>query len=212
MTNQALFCRNCGKALTDDEKSVPGAIFCRACSPAAAAPASPAALPPSPAPPNGASPGLAFLLGLIPGVGAIYNGQYVKGLVHVFIFGLLLSLANMTERAGDDLLQPLLVMMLVAWVPYMAFEAYHTARKRALGFEVDEFSSVVPLRAGNLAGPAALIGLGVLFLLHNLDLLRISQVLRYWPVLLIALGVYLLYSRITAAATANQPESRHDHQ
>ena len=28
----------------------------------------------------GASPGLAFLLGFIPGVGAIYNGQYVKGI------------------------------------------------------------------------------------------------------------------------------------
>jgi len=29
---------------------------------------------------NNTSPALAFLLGLIPGVGAIYNGQYVKGL------------------------------------------------------------------------------------------------------------------------------------
>ena len=33
------------------------------------------------------APGLAFALGFIPGVGAIYNGQYLKGLVHALIFG-----------------------------------------------------------------------------------------------------------------------------
>ena len=32
------------------------------------------------------SPGLAFFLGWIPGVGAIYNGQYAKGLVHAVAF------------------------------------------------------------------------------------------------------------------------------
>ena len=44
---------------------------------------------PSPHPMSdpGASPGLAFLLGFIPGVGAIYNGQYVKGLIHVVVLG-----------------------------------------------------------------------------------------------------------------------------
>ena len=44
------------------------------------------------------SPGFAFVLGLIPGVGAIYNGQYLKGLVHAIIFGLLISLANAVEH------------------------------------------------------------------------------------------------------------------
>jgi hypothetical protein len=35
--------------------------------------------------------------------------------------------------------------------------------------------------------PVILIAAGVLFLLDNLDLLRLQQVLRYWPVFLIAL-------------------------
>ena len=35
------------------------------------------------------SPGLALFLGMIPGVGAIYNGQYAKGLVHAIVFGIL---------------------------------------------------------------------------------------------------------------------------
>ena len=35
--------------------------------------------------------------------------------------------------------------MLAAFWAYMAFEAYHTARKRQLGQPVDEFSSLVPM-------------------------------------------------------------------
>lgn len=215
MTSPAMFCRNCGKALSDEDKAVPGTILCAGCLPAAAS-AAPTAQPYPPVTPSapassGVSPGLAFLLGLIPGVGAIYNAQYVKGMVHVFIFGLLLSLLSVAGRGGEDF-TPLLSMMIAVWVPYMAFEAYHTARKRQLGLQVDEFSSVLPLRQGNLAGPAALIGIGVLFLLNNLDLLRISQVLRYWPVGLIGLGLYMLYVRLTSSGSAPaQPEVSHEH-
>ncbi len=93
---------------------------------------------------SGASPGLAFLLGLIPGVGAIYNGQYVKGLMHVVILGVLISIVSSDEASGG--FEPLFGMMIGVWVFYMAFEAYHTARKRQLGQPVDEFSSLVSLR------------------------------------------------------------------
>ena len=49
----------------------------------------------------GASPGLAFLLGFIPGVGAIYNGQYVKGLIHVVVMGVLISIVSNDEMSGN---------------------------------------------------------------------------------------------------------------
>ena len=35
---------------------------------------------------GGPNPSVAAVLGLIPGVGAMYNGQYFKGLIHVVIF------------------------------------------------------------------------------------------------------------------------------
>jgi hypothetical protein len=41
-----------------------------------------------------------------------------------------------------------------------------------------------------------LIALGIVFLLNNLDLLDLRRALRYWPVLLIALGAYMLYLRM----------------
>jgi hypothetical protein len=94
-------------------------------------------------------------------------------------------------------------MMIAVWVFYMAFEAYHTAKRRALGQPVDEFSSIVP-RHGETPtkfplAPVVLIAVGLLFLLNNLDIFRIGQIIRYWPIALIALGVYMLYERVAAS-------------
>ena len=160
----------------------------------------------------GASPGLAFVLGLIPGVGAIYNGQYVKGLIHVIVLGILISIENSDASLG---LGPLFGMLIAVWWFYMAFEAYHTARKRQLGVPVDEFSSIVPLhspRRGFPVGPVLLIAFGVVFLLNTMDVLRFANLVRYWPVLLIVLGAYMLYERIagTVASPPGQQEVSHE--
>ena len=144
------------------------------------------------------SPGFAFILGLIPGVGAIYNGQYAKGLIHVVILGTLISILSSGAAGG---LEPLFAMLTGLWVIYMPFEAYHTASKRLRGEPVDEFSSVVPIGPQAANGfplaPILLIGVGVVFLLNNLEVVRLYQILRYWPVFLIILGVYMLYSRVS---------------
>jgi TM2 domain-containing membrane protein YozV len=224
-TPAAAFCRTCGKALCPDcERPLAGTIYCAEHVPVAnTAPppvsdspyTAPAGVPPPLATP-GASPGLAFLLGLIPGVGAIYNGQYVKGLVHVIVLGVLISIVNSDAAGGFE---PLFGMLIGVWVFYMAFEAYHTARKRQLGQPVDEFSSIVPLRqrqSGFPVGPILLIAVGVLFLLNTLDLVRFAQLIRYWPVALIALGGYMLYERVapTGDAAARQSSysgSGHEH-
>jgi cell wall-active antibiotic response 4TMS protein YvqF/B-box zinc finger protein len=199
------FCRSCGKALCEAcRRLADGTIYCdeHVPVPAAAGPASSPYTAPAPTsiPDAGASPGLAFLLGLIPGVGAIYNGQYVKGLLHVVILGILISIVSTDQAAGG--LEPLFGMMIGVWVFYMAFEAYHTARKRQLGQPVDEFSSLVSLRGQPSTfpvAPAILIAVGLLFLLNNMDILRFSQIIRYWPIALIALGVYMLYERLSAS-------------
>lgn len=203
------YCRSCGKALCRDcERPAQGTVYCQEHAPAAEAPP-PAAYSPYTTPyaastGSGVSPGLAFLLGLLPGVGAIYNGQYAKGLVHVVILGLLFSIAN---SGASDGLEPLFVFLIIGWFFYMAFEAYHTARRRERGEAVDEFSSIMPIRkTGFPAGPVILIVLGVVFLLNTLDVVRLYQILKYWPVFLIALGIYLLYVRITAPA----PEARNE--
>jgi hypothetical protein len=85
---------------------------------------------------------------------------------------------------------------------YQAFEAYHTAQKRQRGEPVDEFSSIFPLgRQGSArgfpVGPLVIIAVGILFLLNTLELVRMYELLRYWPLFLIALGAWMLYVRIT---------------
>ena len=57
----------------------------------------------------------------------------------------------------------------------------------------------------------ALIVLGILLLLHTLDLLDFEYVARFWPVLLIAAGAYLLYGRFSGSAGPRE-EVRHERQ
>jgi hypothetical protein len=157
------------------------------------------------------SPGLACLLGFIPGVGAIYNGQYAKGLVHAIVFGLLVSITS-SGTAGD--LEPLFGILIGVWVMYMALEAYHTARKRRAGEPVDEFSSILDVhgrRSGFPVGAITLIGLGVLLLLSTTDVIQLHRLLPYWPVLLILMGAYMLYVRVGGDSSLRQ-EVRHERQ
>lgn len=195
------YCRACGKPLTEDTvRVVQGTVFCEDHAPQPAPPP-PAASPyTAQAVPNpSVSPGLAFLLGMIPGVGAIYNGQYAKGVVHVLILGMIISIMSSGAAGG---LEPMFGMLTAVFWFYMAFEAYHTARKRMLGEPVDEFSSLVqldPRRGGTPVLPIVLIALGVLFLLNNLGLLYMARIMRYWPVLLIAAGAWMLYARLTSS-------------
>lgn len=149
-----------------------------------------------------AMPVLALILGFIPGVGALYNGQYAKGLIHAVVFGLLISL---TANAPGGL-EPLLGISISAWVFYMAFEAFHTAKKRRLGDSVEEFSSLFDIKPSQgrfPVGAILLIGVGFVLLLETTGLIGRLQLERFWPVGLIAFGFYLLYSRVAGDRSAN---------
>jgi len=78
---------------------------------------------------NSPSPVLAAMLGLIPGVGAMYNGQFAKGIAHIVIFALLQSLARMSDFFG---------FLVAGWVFYQVFEAYHTAKARRDGMPLPD--------------------------------------------------------------------------
>ena len=225
-TPATAYCRNCGKPVCDEcRRDAFGTVFCAEHVPAPAAAAQPPIqpMPPSPyassqpgmppVPPTSVysdvSPPLALFLGMIPGVGAIYNGQYAKGLVHAIIWGMLMSIANSNAARG---MEPIFVMLVMAWWAYMIFEAYHTARKRRAGEFVDEYSSIVNLRGNKGQVPVAgiaLILLGVLLLLHTLDLLDFERVARFWPVLLIVGGLYMLLSRFMGNDPSAE-EARHE--
>jgi serine/threonine protein kinase len=72
------------------------------------------------------SPSRALMLGFIPGVGAMYNGQYKKAAIHVAIFVLLSTFLNNVPGSIEEPFS----WARIAFVFYMAFEAHHTAQKR----------------------------------------------------------------------------------
>jgi len=186
---------------------------------AAAARESQTAVPPSPytapstiatiAPAHyhpGVPPVIALLLGFIPGVGAICNGQYAKGLIHAVIFGLLVSVEASTRHVPVNIICGI---MIAAWVFYMAFEAFHTALRRRRGLPVEEFSSIFELRPSHNRMPLGamlLVVVGFILLLQTTDIISMEVFSRYWPVGLIALGIYLLYARVHPGHHVNGSE------
>jgi TM2 domain-containing membrane protein YozV len=133
-TPAAAYCRTCGKALCENcKRDVMGAIYCEPCIAArlqGAQPAVAAAVPPPPPGPSTPSPGVAMLLGFIPGVGAMYNGQFTKAFVHVIVFTLFIVGASTSNQTAFEIIFGLLI----GFSPiYMAFDAYKTAEAKRMG-------------------------------------------------------------------------------
>ena len=249
------YCQNCGKALCAGcvRNAAGGQILCEPCWTAWQSYQQPFAAPPA----SGPNPSAAAVLGLIPGVGAMYNGQFFKGLIHVVVFAVLISITSAVTTG-------LFGIFIAAWILYQSFEAFHTAKALRDGqplpdpFGLNEVGNWLnlgtrarnpgqpgagqtPAGPGNraraqvpvcrtgsrlLSGPVSqpppaqpgfadpnvplpvywrrkepigaivLIGLGLLFLLGQLDIFH-GQLLEFtWPLLLIALGVWLIVRRL----------------
>ena len=222
------YCRTCGKPLCSTcTRDVRGVIYCEEC----LASQMSGTIPPPPGPgtvlpgtPRRAydnSPGLAAILGFIPGVGAMYNGEYAKGFIHVLIFASLIWAA--------DHVSGIFGIGIAAFVLYMPIEAYRTAKAKQMGVappdpfgfnNMNLFGSAnqpTPAAAGGTAaalpvegqpvpveespssrvpiGAIVLIGLGVIFLLDQFGWWHFDWFGRFWPLILIAIGIRVLMKR-----------------
>ena len=205
------YCRNCGKAMCSIcVRPVRDVLYCEEClaaivgipapTPSVSAPVAesqyqmpPSGLPlPSPSYAR-SNPVLAFFLGFLPGMGAFYNEQYGKGMIHLAIF-LVLFISGVDGAMSGGAEAALWICVAGLWV-YMPVDAYRTAKARQTGETLsdplDAFTKERPI------GPILLIGAGVLLLLHNFDWFpwyRISQF--FWPAVLIAAGVLMMRKRL----------------
>ncbi|HKM65546.1 MAG TPA: DUF5668 domain-containing protein [Candidatus Acidoferrum sp.] len=206
------YCRNCGKAMCAEcTHKVRDALYCEDClaqhvglppAPAALPPATPGVAPataenpasyalPAIPPRQGHSPAVAFLLGFVPGLGAIYNGEYNKAIMHVVIFGaIILGIASDMGEGIKDFL----VFALVVFPVYMAIDAMRSAKARLTGAPLtdpfENWSSQRPL------GPIILIGVGALFLLNNFGIFEFFHLRQVFvPLLLIGVGFFMLKNR-----------------
>jgi hypothetical protein len=193
------FCGQCGRPVCSEcRREVRGMAYCETC---IAARLQAPAIPGISAPGAEPSPNVALALGFIPGVGAIYNGQIPKALIQVLIFG---SLIALSDRVGGSL-EPLFGIAAAAFYFYMVIDSYQTAKAICYGVRRQEWLGLGDVKMGAPIGAALLIGMGVLFLLDNLGLPVFHHVGKFWPVLLIVVGVILLQKRMGAARTSPPP-------
>ena len=137
------------------------------------------------------SPLVATLLSFVPGLGAAYNGQTSKAIVHFAVFASFFQLAIETQSVEFGL--PLFVAGFFGTWLFSAVDAYRTAQLLRAGLAPDTEQDVIARRlyGSPLTWSITLIALGAIFLVHTLMGIRlpIRQVL---PVLLILLGAYML--------------------
>ncbi|MBZ5527817.1 MAG: hypothetical protein LAN71_07960 [Acidobacteriia bacterium] len=130
------YCRNCGKALCGEcTRAVREVLYCEDCLAKvmghAAGAGATAAAPGSPASghPSTGSPGIAFVLGFCPGLGAIYNGQYNKALIHILVFATLVAGVSIAHGG----LAPVFGLSIAGFIFYMAFDSLRTAQNLRAG-------------------------------------------------------------------------------
>jgi hypothetical protein len=165
---------------------------------------------------------------MIPGVGAMYNGQFVKAFIHVLIFALLIVATDHAGNAGA-----LFGLLMGCFWFYMVFDAHKTAKAKQLGQPLPDFlgldrlfglhetqpaaPSVAPAVGAQIppvqipaqqvppdnspTGAIVLVVLGVIFLLGNFGWLHIGRLFgRLWPLILIGLGLWIAYKRSVQTA------------
>jgi hypothetical protein len=189
------YCRNCGKPLCPEcAREVRGAIYDEGClaamlaGPQTAAPGAPG-VPFQPAV-RDSRPGTALALGFIPGLGAVYNGEYVKAIIHVLIFAGLIAVLSSDLPGGLD---AFVGIALGCFYFYMPIEAYRVAKARVEG----EPEPVSLMSSGGKVpiGAMVLIGIGALLLANNFNLLEGDWFRKSWPAALVVLGIYILIDR-----------------
>ncbi len=220
-TPASVYCRTCGKAMCDTcKRDVMGAIYCESCLAArlhggvAATPGVPMTV----AAPGAPNPGVAAMLGFIPGVGAMYNGQFARAFAHVIIFVMLI--------VGASEIHFVFGIAIPIFIVYMVFDAHQSAKAKQLGMAApdplgldrlfgaqnaptpgvavaatsDAQAEQAPPSNNLPVGAIVLIGLGVLFLLSNFGVFQFFRIVKLWPLVFIALGLWIAYQRTTTKA------------
>ena len=224
-TAPVAYCRTCGKPLCANcTRDVKGVIYCENCLAERLHGVQPTAVPPAGfvptaapiVPSSGPNPAVAGILaGFFPfGVGAVYCGQYAKGLAHLVIFTLLVWGESVTENAGVNTILGLGIAFFYVW---QIIDSIRTAKAIQLGqpapdpFGLAQAFGADPVQPGSMMQPTqalegtqpariptaavVLIGLGVLFLLQTAGVFTFGWN-RVWPFFLIGLGFWMFAVRL----------------
>lgn len=145
------------------------------------------------------SPFIATLLSFVPGLGAAYNGQTSKAIVHFAIFASFFQMAVVTDGV-----QFFILGVIGTWL-FAAVDACRTAQLMRSGLAPGEEEDVIARRLyGNpFAWGLTLMVLGIVFLLHTLLGVHLP-VRQLLPLALVAMGGYMLFDYMRRRRSRDQ--------
>jgi hypothetical protein len=177
-------CRLCGKSLCPScTVEIKGAPYCRECLESRVEQP-----PPAPALPlrERYSPRAAGWLSVLPGLGLAYLGQYLKAFTVALLFAGAIQFADHTDFGG--------VLVPLVWFGQIFYAVQEARRLNRASAPEEVITQTVPQpeKESPLWG-AILIGIGTMFLLDQWELLDFGAIFeKFWPVLIIILGVQIL--------------------
>ena len=140
---------------------------------------------------------------LCPGLGAAYNGQTVKALVH---FGIVAGLFQLAVSTGMAIF---IIGLLGMWWFFLPLDAWRSAKIIRGGSNTDQFGDVLVEKVTGNAKISAvvLIGIGVLFFINAVFGVNLL-VKGALPILLTALGLYLLKDYLSSRKSTTYTSTR----
>jgi len=155
-------------------------------------------------------PLLAIVLSAMPGLGQIYVGYYQQGITLVIIAGSLFTVSVNSHAFGLREFQPLLGMSTMFTWLYGCVDAgrraslYNQALSGLRPMDLPE-NQRTPEWHGSLVGGACLVLFGIVLFFHTMFGMSMEWVMRWWPLALVLVGVWLVYASIQSRTVASNP-------
>ena len=141
-------------------------------------------------PPLRKNPLLAATLGLFPGVGHIYDGLYLRGVIFFSLVASLIALGNSDD--GDHGVLGFVVAFV--WI-FNVIDSVRQAQLinigRAQDLGIEDAPKAPKASQGGLFAGLLFLALGVMASLQVFFDVELSWMLHYWPLALLAMGAWL---------------------
>ena len=135
------------------------------------------------------NPSLAAFLAIFPGMGAIYNGNIIKGITYMLVFTILIVLTDNAQEPDAVVFG----LMIAGFFIFQIVDSYNEATK----INQNVFNEQNPSSYKedlSLFSAIIVLVIGIVFQLANFDLITFRQVTRLWPLVLIIFGVKIVYN------------------
>ena len=142
------------------------------------------------------SPALAMFLSAFPGLGNVYNGLYLRGLVFFLIIFSMIAIISTNQTDAEAFFGPAIAFF---WF-FNIIDAYRQAVLINHGYQQDLGLNDLPKRPragqGGIAAGVILVLIGVYALLERYVNIELDWIFDLWPLAAVGLGLWLIWGTI----------------